>query len=157
MGNTTGKVFPKMSFIPTLRKNKVRAQQHNVPPPLSQNDMWKNNMIEFMKTHIMQLQNYSDNELQFVKERVRKFNDGYGYPFRSFTDEKFSNAVDEITELMKDIGNWHSMQQRASTLITWYIQQQRQTDLEEIAFVFCVLVIEPQVIRMETRWCWDAI
>ncbi len=145
MGNTSTKAF---------RKNKV---QHNVPPPLSPTDMWKNSIIEFMKTHITQLQNYSQNDLQFIKDRVSKFKSGYGYPFRSFSDEKFTNAVEEITELIKHIGNWYVMEQNATNLVTWYIQQQRQTELEEIAFVFCLLVIEPQVIKMETQWCWDAI
>ena len=148
MGNTSTK---------TMQKKQEKNVKHNVPPPLSAIVIWKNNMQTFMNTHIQQLQNYSSGELEFVKYRLQRLVDKHPVPYRSFSDERFMNAVAEIGELMKYVGDWQTMQNKSCDLVNWYINQHRQNDLEEIAFIFCILVIEPQIIKMETTWSWNNI
>jgi hypothetical protein len=152
MGNTSAKV------IPMIRSRKDKNKVHTiVPAPLSPIAIWKNNMHIFMQTHITQLQNYTEEEINCVKRRLIRFEKGHGSPFKSCSNTSFLNAVAEITELFTSIGNWHVMNNTACDLVNVYMAQNRQSDLEEIAFVFCVLVIEPQIIRNETRWSWNTL
>lgn len=153
MGNTSGKVLPMIRS----RKSKNKVHTTNMPVPLSPIAIWKNNMHAFMQTHITQLQNYTDQEISFINKRLKQFEGGQGIPFRSCTNEMFVNAVTEITELFTAVGNWHLMYNKACDLVNNYMAQNRQSEMEEIAFVFCVLVIELQIIKNETRWSWDTL
>ena len=148
MGNTSTKAMKK-------RQNQQVIQ--NATPPLSKMTEWKNNMQTFMKTHITQLQNYSHGELDFVKYRLQRLIEGHPVPYRSFEDERFMNALAEIGELMTNLGNWQVMHNKSQDLVNWYVSQYRQDDLEEIAFIFCILVIEPQIRKTETTWSWTTI
>lgn len=148
MGNTTTKM---------LKTRKDKPIKNNTPPPISEMTLWKKNMQTFMQSHITQLQNYSQSDLQFIKHRLQRLEDRHPVPYRSFDDERFVNALEEISYIMNNIGNWHVMQDRVRDLVNWYINQHRQDDLEEIAYIFCILVIEPQIIKSETTWSWDTI
>ena len=144
MGNASTKVIPMMK----TRDNRVYKP---IPPPIPMEEIWKEKMQDFMKNHILQLQNYSENEIDYVKQRLKRFEDGTGIPFRSLHDPKFKNAIIEVMHLMSFVGDWPLMLEHSDDIVRWYLSQKRQKEMEEIAFVFCVLVIEPQIIKIETR------
>jgi hypothetical protein len=153
MGNTSAKVIPMMRSRKDKNKNKVHA---NMPAPLSPIVIWKNNMHTFMNNHITELQNYTEQEIYWVRKRLQRFEAGQGIPLGT-RRKRFINALAEVNELFTALGDWQVMQNKACELVNFYMAEQRQSDLEEIAYVFCVLVIAPQIVRNETRWSWETI
>lgn len=145
MGNSSTKVMPKPAH-----KNEDSIEK-TIPPPLSSIAIWKSKMATFMQNHIIEMQNYEDGDLNYIQYQLKRLKDGHGLPFRTKDDERYNNAITEVTQLMTFIGQWHIMYIKACELINSYVAQQRQDDMEEIAFIFCIMVIEPQIVKRETR------
>lgn len=146
MGNSVAK-----ALLRTKAKTNTCKVYEPLPVPLLPMAVWQNNIQTFLQTHITQLQHYAESEVTYVQRRLERFEDGSGIPFRSNKDECYLNAVAEIVELMRFVGDWQGMNVKAIELVSKYVAQERYKDLEEIAFVFCVLVIEPQILKGETR------
>lgn len=159
MGNIPAKLVPVvMRKARKIRKDKDNdgdnVQNVILPAPLLPIAVWKNNMQMFMNNHIQQLEGYTESEIMYVKYRLKRLEEGYDRPHTCISDEHFAQSIASIKELMDLTGEWHIMYEKACHLIDSYIEQNRQGDLENLAFMFCVLVIAPQIIKSETRWSW---
>jgi hypothetical protein len=110
--------------------------------------IWTNNMLAFMRTLVRQFKQYDINNHTLVIERFRRFESGNGLPSRTCDDVCHQNAVQELSRLLNCVA-LESLSLQIAFLVNEYADMGRTKDFEEIAFIFAIVVNEPNLRMYE--------
>jgi hypothetical protein len=115
-------------------------------------DTWTERMLSFMRIHVKQFKEYDMQNHLLVLERFQRFANGSGLPSRTSQNLRHKNAIEELTKLFKCVA-LEALSLQIAYLVKAYAILGRTKDFEEIAFIFAIVVNEPNIRKYET--CWE--
>lgn len=105
-----------------------------------------------MKNQLKQAFRYDSHECRLMYEKYERFKNGTGAFNRSLKDPVHANAVKELSMLFESGMSGVEKKQYVTNLLHAYAQTDRQTDFEEIAFIFSIIVNSPMITMYETKY-----
>lgn len=110
---------------------------------------WIQKMDKVMLDCLAKLELFSDSEWVMAIDKVEKMKLA-GVPYRSKTDDNFKNALNEIEMLFSKRHDNNLFVESMLSLVNYYAHSKRRKAMEEIGFVLNVILIQPQLVIMET-------
>jgi len=133
----------------TQQTNLVYLQEHEYSRAT---EKWVNNMTAFMLSQLKQAFRYDCHECRLMYEKYERFKNGTGAFNRSLKNPVHANAMRELSMLFESGMSGVEKKQYVTNLLHAYAQTDRQTDFEEIAFIFSIIVNTPMITMYETKY-----
>jgi len=112
-------------------------------------NIWIQKMDKVMLNCLAKLELFSETEWMMAIEKIQKMKVA-GVPYRSKTDENFTNAVNEVEMLLSIRHDNNLFVESMMSMVSYYASCKRRKAMEEIGFVLNVVLIQPQLVIMET-------
>lgn len=135
--------------VVTQQTNPVYLQQYEYSRAT---EKWIKNMTKFMQSQLKQALRYDCHECRLMYEKYQRFKNGTGAFNRTLKDPVHANAVRELSMLFESGMSGIEKKQYVTNLLHAYAQTDRQTDFEEIAFIFSIIVNSPMITMYETKY-----
>jgi hypothetical protein len=115
---------------------------------------WKEKMHVYLDGLIMQMNSYDINSHRHMIDKLNRFQNSSGIPYRYSSNLRHNNAIREVSSLFMtdNIVNLAHFYDKVMGLLDVYVMNKRIEDFEEIVYVLTIIINHPVILKNETRW-----